>query len=66
MEDPEEFYAVFGSEPNLAYQEQIVHEILKHRRSLDNELFFDRLLKAVGIDQGMQDLRYLRLCAAVN
>lgn len=66
MEDPEEFYAVFGSEPNLAYQEQTVHEILKHRRSLDNELFFDRLLKAVGIDQGLLDLRYLRLCTAVN
>lgn len=53
MDDPEEFHAVFGTESNLAYQEQTVHEILKHRRSLENELFFDRLLRAVGIDQGM-------------
>jgi hypothetical protein len=59
MEDPEEFYAVFGSEPNLAYQEQTVHEVLKHRRSLENELFFDRLLKAVGIDQGTLHLNRL-------
>jgi len=66
MEDAEEFYAVFGSEPNLAYQEQTVNEISKHRRSLENELFFDRLLKAVGIDQGVLDLRCLKLCTAVN
>ncbi|MCJ1381909.1 hypothetical protein MMC17_005021 [Xylographa soralifera] len=52
METEEEFDAVFGSEPNLAYQEQILHDIQKHRRLLENELFFDRLLTAVGIDQG--------------
>ena len=52
MEVEEEFDAIFGSEPNLAYQEQILHDIQKYRRLLENELFFDRLLKAVGIDQG--------------
>ncbi|MCJ1319698.1 hypothetical protein MMC15_005034 [Xylographa vitiligo] len=51
MEVEEEFDAIFGSEPNLAYQEQILHDIQKYRRLLENELFFDRLLKAVGIDQ---------------
>ncbi|MCJ1471590.1 hypothetical protein MMC13_000230 [Lambiella insularis] len=51
MESEEDFHAIFGSEPNLAYQEQNIHEIQKHRRLLENELFFDRLLKAVGIDQ---------------
>ncbi|MCJ1416908.1 hypothetical protein MMC32_003247 [Xylographa parallela] len=51
METEEEFNAVFGPEPSLAYQEQLLHNIHKHRRLLENELFFDRLLKAVGIDQ---------------
>ncbi|MCJ1282794.1 hypothetical protein MMC26_002120 [Xylographa opegraphella] len=51
METEEEFDDVFGSEPNVAYHEQALHAIQKHRRLLENELFFDRLLKAVGIDQ---------------
>ncbi|MCJ1392404.1 hypothetical protein MMC18_005271 [Xylographa bjoerkii] len=51
MDTEEEFDTVFGSEPNLAYHEQTLHDIQKHRRLLENELFFDRLLKAVGIDQ---------------
>ena len=52
METEEQFEAVFGSEPFLAYREQLLHDIQKHRRLLENELFFDRLLQAVGIDQG--------------
>ncbi|MCJ1437680.1 hypothetical protein MMC27_007067 [Xylographa pallens] len=56
METEEEFDAVFGAEPSLAYQEQLLHSIHKHRRLLENELFFDRLLKAVGIDQGTSPL----------
>ena len=56
METEEEFNAVFGPEPSLAYQEQLLHNIHKHRRLLENELFFDRLLKAVGIDQGISPL----------
>ncbi|MCJ1404084.1 hypothetical protein MMC11_007309 [Xylographa trunciseda] len=51
METEEEFDAIFGSEPDLAYHEQTIHDIQKYRRLLENELFFDRLLKAVGIDQ---------------
>lgn len=47
------FDAVFGSALDLAYQGSTIDEINKHRRSLENELFFDRLLKAIGIEQGM-------------
>ena len=52
MEDIEDFSIVFGAEPNIAYTEQTIHDILKHRRSLENELFFDQLLKEMEIDQG--------------
>ena len=53
MEDPEDFEAVFGAKPDLAYQQLLIEQIIRCRRSLENELFFDKLLNAVKIDQGI-------------
>lgn len=52
MDDLADFEYVFGSNPNLAYDEEIRRKILQNRRILDNELFIDRLLKALGITKG--------------
>ena len=43
------FEDVFGSNPNLAYDEDARGRIRHHRQSLENELFIDRLLKALGV-----------------
>ena len=52
MEDVNDFDSVFGTKPDLAYNHQTIEQIHRCRRALENELFFDRLLKAVGVDQG--------------
>ena len=52
MEDLGDFDVILGPDPNLTYNAKAIEDIHRHRRSLENELFFDRLLKAVGIDQG--------------
>lgn len=49
MADFYHFEDVFGSNPNLAYDEDTRGRIRHHRQSLENELFVDRLLKALGI-----------------
>ena len=50
LEDGEGFETVFGEQPDLAYSQHQVTDIQKHRRKLENELFFDKLLKALGIE----------------
>ena len=50
--EQEDFDSVFGAEPQLAYNEQTISSINGNRRTLENELFFDRLMKAIGMDQG--------------
>lgn len=52
MEEFEQFEAVFGFRPDIAYDHQTVDHVLRNRRALENELFFDRLLKALGVSQG--------------
>ncbi|SLM41187.1 conserved hypothetical protein [Lasallia pustulata] len=67
MEDFEQFEAVFAFNPDIAYDHQTVDHVLRNRRALENELFFDRLLKALGVSQASklypprsnQDLRTL-------
>lgn len=61
MASIEDFNAIFGSAPDLAYQQKTVEEIHKNRRQLENCLFFDRLLKAVGIDQGTAHFRLIAI-----
>ena len=61
-----EFEAVFGAKPDLAYQSQTIEQIVRNRRSLENELFFDRLLTAVKIDQGiLTTARPYHVCSLV-
>lgn len=52
MDDFEDFEYIFGSNPNLAYDEETRRKIIQNRRIFDNELFIDRLLKALGINKG--------------
>ncbi|KAL8973738.1 MAG: hypothetical protein Q9197_002025 [Variospora fuerteventurae] len=52
MDDFEVFEELFSFDPIFAYNEQTVNKILKCRRSMENELFIDRLLKTLGIEQG--------------
>ena len=51
-EDPDaSFEAVFSFKPDIAYDQDTIDKICKHRGSLANELFVDRLLKAIGIEK---------------
>ncbi|KAL9589990.1 MAG: hypothetical protein Q9203_001186 [Teloschistes exilis] len=53
MEDETESWAefdqVFAFDPVFAYGEQTINKIVKSRRSMDNELFIDLLLKTLSI-----------------
>ena len=53
MIDPDDFEAVFGSNPTVAYDEETRRKIHHHRQALEKELFIDRLLKALGIADGL-------------
>ena len=52
MDDYEDFESVFSFKPDYAFEHKIVEVILASRRRLENELFFDRLLRLLGIRQG--------------
>ena len=43
------FEALFSFKPDITYDQKTIHEIHYNRGSLQNELFVDRLLKALGI-----------------
>ena len=51
-----DFDGVFGSEPSVAFSSQTIQQIPHFRSLLENELFFDRLLKAVGVDKCLSHL----------
>ncbi|KAL8718966.1 MAG: hypothetical protein Q9225_003959 [Loekoesia sp. 1 TL-2023] len=67
MDNFEIFEDLFAFDPDYGYSEQTIDKILKCRRSMENELFIDRLLKTLGIAQAIrtypprsnQDLRDL-------
>ena len=52
MADLDEFEDVFGSNPSITYDEQLRTKIRHNRQLLENELFIDRLLKALGVRKG--------------
>lgn len=52
MDEFEDFESVFSFEPDYTFDHKIVEVILANRRTLENELFFDRLLRVLGIRQG--------------
>ena len=54
MEYLNDFNKFLGPEIDLAYRQETIDQIHKNRRLLENELFFDRLLKAIGIHEGME------------
>lgn len=51
MEKIDTFEAVFGSNPEVAYNQNTIEDIARNRRALENLLFVDRLLKALGIEK---------------
>ncbi|KAL8928499.1 MAG: hypothetical protein Q9208_001733 [Pyrenodesmia sp. 3 TL-2023] len=70
MDNYDDFEEVFAFDPLFAYGEQTINKILKCRaRSIGHELFMDRLLKTLGLDEANdlypprsnQDLRDLHL-----
>ena len=52
MDEFEDFEAVFSFKSDYTYDHKIVEVILLNRRTLDNELFFDRLLRVLGMRKG--------------
>lgn len=52
MDDFDDFEVVFGNNSNIAYEKAVANDITERRRSLENELFIDRLLKALGVQEG--------------
>jgi len=52
MDDFEDFETVFFFKSDYAFDHKTVDVILANRRTLENELFFDRLLRVLGIRQG--------------
>ena len=57
MDDFDDFEVVFGKSSNIAYEKSAAGDIKQRRGSLDNDLFIDRLLKALGIQTGMFYIR---------
>ena len=53
MDDFDDFEVVFGNSSNIAYEKSVAADIKQRRRSLENELFIDRLLKALGVQDGL-------------
>ncbi|KAL8797516.1 MAG: hypothetical protein Q9195_000332 [Heterodermia aff. obscurata] len=44
-----DYEAVFGEGPDTAYEQHTIDQIIRNRRILEDELFVDRLLKALGV-----------------
>lgn len=53
MDDFDDFEVVFGNSSNIVYEKSVAGDIKQRRRSLENELFIDRLLKALGVQDGL-------------
>ena len=49
--DLADYEAIFGEGPGAAYEPEIIDQIIRNRRTLEDELFVDRLLKALGIQK---------------
>ncbi|KAL8862521.1 MAG: hypothetical protein Q9178_001019 [Gyalolechia marmorata] len=51
MDDFENFDTLFATDRSFAYGEQTITKILKSRRSVDNELLIEKLLKTLGVER---------------
>ena len=56
----EDFEEVFGAKSHIAYDQQTLNHIIHCRRSLENQLFVDRLLEALGIEHGASRLSFYK------
>lgn len=56
MGDFNKFEDVFAFNPDVAYKQQTIDDILRHRRTLENVLFIDRLLTALSIDKSEENI----------
>ena len=52
MDEFEDFESVFHFKPDYIFDHKTVEAILANRRTLEDGLFFDRLLRILGIKQG--------------
>ena len=59
MEGFNQFEAVFGFKSDIAYDQHTIDDIVRNRRALENVLFVDRLLKALGVEKGKHNTRAL-------
>ncbi len=68
MDDFEDCALVFGADIDKPYQKEVLDEIIRHRQDLEDQLFIDRLLGALGIDDGeaFTESRYIGLVLYVN
>ncbi|KAI9723612.1 MAG: hypothetical protein M1812_000912 [Candelaria pacifica] len=49
-----DFEDVFEFDPNYKYDQKTVDKVKGNRRSLENELFFDKLLEVLAVDEGIK------------
>lgn len=52
MDDYEDPKDVFGGDLDRSYHKETVDEIIRHRKEFGDQLFIDRLLTTLGVDNG--------------
>ena len=52
MDEFENLKQVFGADVDKTYHKETVEEIIRYRHELGDQLFIDRLLTALGIENG--------------
>jgi hypothetical protein len=51
MLDWHDFDAIFQPKPDLAYDNRTVESILKFRKEFNDQLYFDRVWKLIGLNR---------------
>ena len=49
------YEALFGVRHDLVYSNRTSEQIIRNRQTLENQLFFDRMLQALGLAKGMKN-----------
>lgn len=52
MDDYEDPKRIFGADIDKNYHKETVDEIVRHRQEFGDQLFIDRLLTALGVENG--------------
>lgn len=66
MDDLEDPRRVFGEDIDKSYQKEAVEDIIRYRHEFGDQLFIDRLLKALGINNGEESSNSARVAYANN